>query len=483
MLAETELPGFRTKNRKRLAFIYPPYGVIRNEPGIKVVKENYGVFPSLSLLYAAGSAMGAGHEVIFLDINASPLTMSELINKLQKFQPDYLCFTLTTYQFSETINWIKNLKNAIKRPVIAGGVHLSIFPEESIRHETIDVAFTGECELSLPAFLECNTMDLEAFSTVPGLVFRKDEKIINTGPAPVLKNVDFAHFPARQLLDNSLYYSFISKYRNFTPFISSRGCPFNCIFCEQGGMKFRGRSPENILNEIIYCHEKLHIREFDFFDSSFTTNKKRVLAICQAIREKGPKIYWSLRSRVDCVDEEVLEALAKSGCVRIYYGIESASPEILKTLRKKTDIEQIRKTIALTNKVGINTFGYFMIGSPGETVATIQSTINFAKSLNLDYAQFSKVSPMPGTELYSMLMTETGIDYWRNYIKNPEKGEPAIPRPACPIPDHEIENWCRKAYLTFYYRPGYILKALLRIKSLSELSRSVRTAWQMLFSR
>lgn len=480
MLDEAKLPQFRSQNPKRLAFIYPPYGVIRNEPGIKVVKENYGVFPSLSLLYAAGSAVGAGHEVLFFDVNATQLTTSDLITKLKKFQPDYLCFTLTTYQFSETIDWIKNLKEAVNIPVIAGGVHLSIYPEETISHRGIDVAFTTECELSLPVFLEKDTMDFTAFAQVPGIVFHHDKQIINTGAAPILQNVDLAHFPARQLLDNSLYYSFISKYRNFTPFISSRGCPFQCIFCEQGGKKFRGRSPENILAEIIYCYEKLNIREFDFFDSSFTTNKKRVLNICQTIQENGPKIYWSLRSRVDCVDEEVLAALAKSGCMRIYYGIESASPDILKTLRKKTDIEQIRQTIALTNKVGINSFGYFMIGNPGESRQTIKDTINFAKSLNLDYAQFSKVSPMPATELYNMLMAETGQDYWREYIKNPEKGEPAIPRPSCPIPNTEIEAWCRRAYLSFYYRPSYILKAILRLRSYQELKRSIRTAWQML---
>jgi radical SAM superfamily enzyme YgiQ (UPF0313 family) len=481
MILESELQSFRTKNKKRVAFIYPPYGVIATEPGLKVVKENYGVFPSLSLLYVAGSAHGAGHDTIFLDINAAPMSNDEIIQKLKNFDPDYICYTLTTYQFKDNLEWISELKKSYNKPVIVGGVHLEIYPEETLSHEVFDVGFIGECELSFPDFLERDVMDMDAFTEVPGIIFRKDGKLITTEPVKWLENPDHAHFPARHLLDNSLYYSFITKYKNFTPFISSRGCPFHCIFCEQGGLKFRGRSPQNIMDELVYCYEKLGMREFDFFDSSFTIDKKRVIDLCKLMVDSKLDIHWSVRSRVDTLNEEVLEWLAKAGCERIYYGIESGNPDILKTLRKNTNLQRIKDTLKTTKKVGIDTFGYFMVGSPGDTVETIKQTIAFSKTLDLDYAQFSKVSPMPRTELYEMYMNEFKEDYWKEFVKHPVD-QKSLSRPRCDLSEEEIQKWCKKAYLEFYYRPSYILKALLRLKSKDELKRSVKTAWQMLFS-
>jgi len=481
IFSEANIRKFRTKNPKKLAFIYPPYGVIDNEPGIRVVKENYGVFPSLSLLYVAGTAEGAGHECLFLDLNADPQPMETVVETLKKFQPDYVLYTVTTYQFKENLDWARELKKAYPCPVIIGGVHMSIYAEETMIHKGLDVGFIGEVEISLPMFLECDVMDLDAFETIPGIIFQKDGRIHRTRPAPQLQNVDQAHFPARHLVDNSLYHSFITKYKNFTCFISSRGCPFKCIFCEQGELKFRGRSAQSVVEELSVCYEKYGIREFDVFDSSFTINKPRVIEVCKAIIDSGLDVHWSVRSRVDCMNEEMLYWLHKAGCFRVYYGIESGNACILKTLKKDTNLERMRKTIELTKKIGIDTFGYFMVGSPGETPQTVRETIDFSKTLDLDYAQFSKVTPMPGTQLYALYLKEFQEDYWKDYIRNPTE-QISLPRPGCTMSDQEIQRLCRKAYLEFYYRPSYILRALGRVKSFEELIRSAKVAFEMRFS-
>ncbi len=480
-ITEDNLPSFRTNNRKRLAFIYPPYGAIDNEPGLRVVKENYGIFPSLSLLYVAGAADGAGHDCLFLDLNANPEPMDSFVDKLKKFKPDYILYTITTYQFKENLDWARELKKAYDCPVIVGGVHLGIYAEETMDHLGFDIGFIGEVEISLLQFLECDVMDLESFSSVPGIVFKKDGKIIRTRPAHQLQNVDQAHFPARHLVDNSRYHSFISKYKNFTCFISSRGCPFKCIFCEQGELKFRGRSAKSVVKELAYCYEHFKIREFDMFDSSFTISKQRVLEVCQAIIDSGLKVHWSVRSRVDCMNEEMLVMLRKAGCFRIYYGIESGNACILKTLKKDTNLNRMRDTIALTRKIGIDTFGYFMIGSPGETLETAKETIRFSKTLALDYAQFSKVTPMPATQLYSLYLQEFKEDYWKEYIRNPSD-QIALARPGCNLSDQEIQRLCHQAYMEFYYRPRYVMGALKKIKSFEELTRSIKVALQMRFS-
>ena len=228
------------------------------------------------------------------------------------------------------------------------------------------------------------------------------------------------------------------------------------------------------------CVKEFGIRELDFFDSSFTIQKQRVIDICDEIKRRKLDIVWAARTRVDCITDDVLKAMRSAGCARIYYGIESGNREILKTLKKSTSLEMYHDVIKRTKQQGIHTFGYFMIGNPYENEITIRQTIRLSLELDLDYAQFSKVTPMPATEMYTLLLKEHGRDYWREHIA---KGiDEPIPRPLCDMSDAEIQRWTRLAYLRFYYRPAYIAKAMARLKSPEELRRSVQTAWQMLMS-
>lgn len=463
----------------RVAMIYPPYGPVKNEPGIKVVKENYGLFPNLSLLYAAATLEDAGATVFFLDAHAEGLGLSQTVTKLEQFRPDFVAYTITTYLFFQSLDWIEAIKKACPVPVIVGGVHMSIYPSETMSYQALDYAVTGEAEISLIPLIRA-IVDKTPLEAIPGIAFRREDGSVQVTPnAPALAQVDDAPFPARHLLDNTRYYSFISQYQNFSALITSRGCPYKCIFCEQGAKQFRGRSAQNVVDEIEAGMKEQGILEYDFFDSSFTINRHRVHAICEEIGRRGLKIYWSARTRADCVDKDMLRAMAKAGCMRIYYGIESGNEAILRTLLKESDLEQIKQAIKDTKNVGINTFGYFMVGNPGETRETVEQTIRFATDLDLDYAQFSKVTPMPATELYAMFMRETGRDFWREYILD-RNIDQAIPRPGTTLPDEDVIKLTREAYLRFYYRPRYMLKALLRIKSRDEFKRSARTAWEML---
>jgi radical SAM superfamily enzyme YgiQ (UPF0313 family) len=317
-------------------------------------------------------------------------------------------------------------------------------------------------------------------STVRGIAYKQPDGRVVVTPRGVDVDVDDAPFPARELLDNSLYYSFISKYKNFSVFITSRGCPYKCIFCEQGSKAFRPRSPKNVVDELELCVKEHGIRELDFFDSSFTIRKQRVIEICEEINRRKLDIVWAARTRVDCITDDVLKAMRSAGCSRIYYGIESGNREILHTLKKSTSLEMYHDVIRRTKQNGIHTFGYFMVGNPYEDEATVRQTIRLALTLDLDYAQFSKVTPMPATEMYTLLLKEQGRDFWREHISS--GSDETIPRPLCDMTDAEIKRWTRLAYLRFYYRPKYIARALSRVKSVDELARSVKTAWQMLIT-
>lgn len=474
------LEGDKPLKGVRVALIYPPYGPVKNEPGIKVVKENYGVFPNLSLLYAAGTLENAGAQVLFIDAQAEGLSLDQTVARLERFRPDFAAYTITTYLFYQSLRWIEAIKAAYPCPVIVGGVHMSIYPFETMHHRAIDFAVTGEAEQSLVPLVR-GILDQQPLGEVKGIAFRHPDtdQIVVTPNAPALQDVDSAPFPARHLLDNTLYYSFISQYRNFSALITSRGCPYKCIFCEQGAKQFRGRSAKNVVDEIEVGIKEFGIREYDVFDSSFTINRHRVHAICEEILKRKLNFVWSARTRADCVDKDMLRMMAKAGCNRIYYGIESGNEAILRTLLKESDLNQIKEAVSDTKKVGINTFGYFMIGNPGETRESVEQTIRFSQELELDYAQFSKVTPMPATELYTMFLKETGRDFWREYILD-ENVDQTIPRPGCELSEAEVLELTREAYMRFYYRPSYMMKALFRMKSAEELRRSAKTAWEML---
>ena len=324
---------FESLRGVKVALVYPPYGAVKNEPGIKAVKENYGIFPSLSLLYVAGILESAGCEVLFVDSHAEGLTIDETVARLDAFGPSFIGYTITTYLFFQTLDWIRAIKERVDVPTIVGGVHLSIYPKETLTHREIDYAVTHEAENALPELLEAIIGGKE-LRDVLGVAFRdKKGDVIVTGH-PKNIDVDESPFPARHLIDNSIYYSFISKYKNFSCFMTSRGCPYKCIFCEQGTKKFRARSPKNVVDELEICYHELGIRELDFFDSSFTIRKDRVIAICDEIKRRKLPLTWAARTRVDCINRDVLKAMSSAGCSRIYYGIESGNREILKVLRK-----------------------------------------------------------------------------------------------------------------------------------------------------
>ena len=251
----------------KVALVYPPYGPVRNEPGIKTVKENYGIFPSLSLLYVAGILESADCEVLFIDAHAEGLTLEETVTRHRAFGPDYVGYTITTYLFFQTMDWIRSIRELVDVPTIVGGVHLSIYPRETLGYDCIDYAVTGEAEHALPEMLAALVKG-DDLSSVRGIAYRRNDGEIMVTPKAADCDVDAAPFPARQLIDNSLYYSFISKYKNFSCFITSRGCPYKCIFCEQGSKPFRARSPQNVVDELELCYHEFGIREFDFFDSS-----------------------------------------------------------------------------------------------------------------------------------------------------------------------------------------------------------------------
>jgi len=365
---------------------------------------------------------------------------------------------------------------------MVGGYGVTLYPMESAAPEEVDFGFVKHVHESLPKFLD-EFEGMKRFSGIPGLIYKDNGKIRFVPPSDS-GQFDFNELPdpARHLLPNEIYASFPTKRKNFTAMITSMGCPHRCIFCTVARTAYSPRSSALVLREIEECYYKHGIREIDFFDYEFTVDRKRVMEICDGIIQKGMDLHWACRTRVDSVDSELLEKMKKSGCDRIYYGIESGVQEILDTIHKDITLEQVREAVTLTKKTGMEPLGFFMIGSPGETRGTIKKTLRFANSLNLNYVQFGRFNAKPATAIYADLMVSAKMDYWRDYMMGAIEPRP-LPRPWTKLTQKEVDEFCRMAYVKFHLRPLFLLKSALAVKTAPELARKMLAFFEMLFCR
>lgn len=461
----------------KVALVHCPIRHKKFSENLRVVDEEFCLAPPISLAYVASIIEKAGHKVKLIDAHALKLSKQETASSIRQFGADIIGFRLDSYQFFDTLDWIKSLKKNTGLMVLAGGINISLYPKESLLHQEIDYGVIGEAPETLPELLNA-LKNGSSVLNISGIVYRLNGSIVINPPKEKALDFDSYPFPARHLLPNEKYYSFISQKKNFTIMVTSKGCPYKCTFCAISKLPYLERSAVNVVKEIEQCYYDYGIREIDFFDGVFTFNRPRTIEICRQIKRRLIDIEWSCRSRVDLVDEELLKEMSDAGCRQIYYGIETGNAQILAAINKRVNYEQIEKAIRLSKKHGIRTMGFFMIGLPAETKASVRQTIKLMKQLDLDFVQVCRAIAKPNTGLHGMLKKQSGRDYWLEYISGKELEE-RIPSPWTGLSQKELENYVKLAYYSFYFRPRYILKIIFSIKSISELFRFVRVGLRM----
>jgi len=467
----------------RILLINPPSEneIIGNNPPI--IEEERGYNPPLGLLYLASYLrQNADHEIKVIDSQVEELSYPKLKQKVKKFGPDLVgitAMTLTLIDALKTVSLVKSTDKKIK--VVLGGPHVHIFPEETISLPGVDYLVLGEGEEAFCDLVKAIEKK-EGWEKIKGVVFKKGKKIINTGPRDFLMNLDKLPFPARDLTPYQKYSSLMAKRRPITTMITSRGCPFQCKFCDRPnlGKIFRARSAQNVVNEMEKCTQ-MGIYEFLIYDDTFTVNKKRVLDICDEIIKRKLDIGWDIRARVDTIDKKMLKKLKEANCERIHYGVEAGSPKVLKGLNKRITIRQAKNAFGWTKQAGIDTLAYFMIGNPQEGEKEIKASIKLMKQLEPDFVHITILTPFPATKLYFEAM-EKGIikdDVWRNFAKNPSPNF---------VPPIWGENFSRdglfeivaQAYKDFYTRPAYIVRELSKVHSFPEFLRKVKAGLKVI---
>ena len=452
-----------------------------------VVEKHRGFNPPLGLLFIAGyvEANSDRHEVEVLDAQPSNLSYSDLEAEVRKRDFDICGITAMTFTLIDVLKTCRIVRAAKPNAkIVLGGPHVHLFPNETIAHPEVDLLMQGEGEIAFLDLLDkFDQPDL--WNGVRGIVFvNEDGDVVNNGVAPSTSDLDTLGFPARHKIDVTQYTSLLGRDDMVTTMFTSRGCPFRCTFCDRPYSPvisgFRWRSAGHIVDEMEQCLE-LGIKEAFIYDDTFTVRKDRVFDLCDEIERRGIKFRWDVRAHVNTVNAELLQRMVKAGCDRIHFGVESGNDRMLKEIRKNTTVAKIKAAVRDAKAAGMEVLCYFIIGQQTETESDIRDTMRLARELDPNYAHFTVFCPYPGTEIYERGLREGLIasDVWREFARNPVDGF-ELPVWEENFSRAELRQKLVDCYKSFYVRPGYILRNLMRIRSRGELMRKMRAGLSVL---
>lgn len=347
-----------------------------------------------------------GYFVEIWDLNILRITKEEIIKKIdfvKYFDVIGIGGLITTYNF---ISWLVPFirKHAPNSIIIVGGGVCSAYPELFFKNNLADIAVIGEGEVTCSELIPAIFEGVE-LSSIPGIYFQKDDKIMMTSQRKLIENIDtlpyiaWHKFDVEKYMKNVSHAKLLNKKSELTV-ITSRGCPYRCNYCYHiFGNSARYHSVSYSINYIKYLKETFNPESFLFNDEMFTLSKNRVFEFCEAYLKEKISIPWSCYARVNNIDHEMLTVMKESGCYRIGYGLESGSQSILDNMNKKATVIEAEEAIKITRKVGIYCGYTFMFGYPGESLSTINETIYFCRRNSLEGSMFF-TTPYPGTKIF-----------------------------------------------------------------------------------
>lgn len=389
----------------KVLLVYPP----------SRTQSHYSCPMALTMLAAVLEK--AGYQVHLLDANAAARkrTTEEIVSEAREIQPDVIGVTLLTPLVKEAYRLVSSLQGCDAK-VIAGGPHATLLPDEPVE-SGFDAVVVGEGEPTIVEAVQA-LRGLIPMDSVNGLVYRTaDGRIVHNEPRPLIADLDTLPLAARHLVDPADYGSAVNESLH-TNIFTSRGCPARCSYCAGGlfGKKFRFRSADSVVNEMMAVHRDYGTRHFYFMDDAMTMNKDRMRRICERLIDEQPNFTWSMMTRIDAVDEELLDHASRAGCVQVDYGVESGSPDTLKRIHKPHTVEMVSRIIPLTHRFGIRSTVFFILGFPWEAPETLDETLELMKDISpcVDFhpAIASILIPFPGTEIYERYKDQFGFANW-----------------------------------------------------------------------
>ena len=431
-------------------------------------------FPPVSQLIVVTTLKKYGHECDLLDAAAMGLTLEETIERTRDYK--FIIMLTSTMTVNEDAEFASKIKGSDTDKIsIFYGAHPTFMPKYTLAKDGIDFIVQREPEFIIKDLLSALKENNDSYKQVNGIGYKEGDAIIINDPYPFIKNLDDLPIPDRSLLVQDIdYFNPIVKRMPFTTMFTSRGCPGRCTYCTSPpfyGTTYRARSAENVIEELDII-SKSGYKEIFFRDEMFTTDKQRVIDICEGILSKNLDLTWIASTRVGAVDKDLMKLMKSAGCHMLRYGVESGVQEILNTVKKGIKVEQTIKDFELTHKYKLDTHAHCMLGMPGETEETIKQTLKFVKKIDPTIITFGICTPYPGTKLFEQVLEKyPDVGDGSNCDLEKLHTNSFYNEVYTDLSNQQLNHWIKKIYRSFYFRPIYILKWLNRINSVGEFKR------------
>ena len=434
----------------KICLINPPWVTKSNNIWTKI----RGTLPPLGLLYLAAYLEREGITADIIDCQAGLGSWEDIRNELAKDRYDLYGITGTTSIISNSYRIAGIIKDCHPdAKVVMGGVHVTALPEEALAKNAVDFVVRGEGEKPLLELAKGADP-----ASITGLSYKSGGHPVHVGANCVMPDLDVIPFPAFHKVNLKAYFPALNSYRRLPAInmMTTRGCPGRCTFCNSANIPLRRRSADNIYKEMEMLSKKYGIREISFYDDTFTVFHDNINRLCDLLVANGIDLTWSCFARVDTVTLPLLKKMKAAGCHQVMFGIESASPVILKNIRKNIEFEKNIEAVRMAKKAGLTVRCTFMFGNPGETVQTIDETIKYSLDLDPDIALYNITTPYPGTEMFRWAK-EAGYlvsENWDDY----DLSEPVMLLPTISVAELKLKY--KTAFRAFYFRPRVILRKL-----------------------
>ncbi len=345
-----------------------------------------------------------------------------VFKRLVNFATDIVGIYIDTIMFNDAVH-IAQMAKSLGKYVVAGGPHTTIMPETVIPY--VDALVVGEGERPFVELLK----NLPSKGPVKGAWIKDGDNIYRSDDIHVTEQLDDIPFPDHRLVEYEKYTQYwhymdaTGRSMKGTNIIASRGCPFHCTYCQPTlkkifGIKLRYRTPDNVVQEITELKSMYKIQAFMLQDDTFTINKNWVREFTEKLENRKLDLVWGCNTRADTIDTELLKAMYNAGLRKLHIGAESANENILKEIYKKGIVpEQVKDVIRIAHETGIKTLVFFMLGAPGETKYELLKTIKFARQINSDEVTFNLTQPLPGTDLYEMVKSNSAYGFDEDFTR------------------------------------------------------------------
>ena len=426
----------------------------RRWPSLTVTGEKTYCYLNLS---AAAVLRERGHEVFYIDCQAEGVTLPHLFEKVKEIGPNLVVMYVEQIKVNVDLAVINQLKSSLDLAVVFVGPFVTSLDREVMTLSPhLDFVIRGEYDLAVADVADA-VGNGGGFEVIAGITWRNKGEICQGPPPARLTDLDDLPIPAYDLIDFSNYTESVFIYHPAAAMATSRGCPYQCVYCwfpqTIYSHKWVAQSAERMFAEVRYMVERFGVREIKIDDDTFEIDRQRVVDFCELLIRNNVEVAWAPQCRPDLVDEELLRLMKRAGCIRILWGCESASQEVLDKMKKGFKVVDIERATRLSRKLGIEALNCFMLGFPWDTEETIQETIEFAYKLNAEFTQFAIPTPLPGTEFYQLAKEQGYIQAteW-DYFDGSHRAAISYPQ----LSHQTLEFYSKKAYRDYYLRPRWL---------------------------